>query len=906
MLTLRQWWVRLVIVAVAYIVAGRLALLLAIPPGFATAIWPASAIAVVAVSRWGSSAAIGVALGSALVNLSTGGAAIGAALARGPALQAVLAALLIRRAIGSELALERGRDVAKFYLLAGPVACLVAATWGTIVLYGSGMIALSDLAYSWLTWWVGDTVGVMLVAPIVLVLVGEPRAAWRPRWLTVGLPLTIATVGLMLAYINASRYERNRAESELALRASTVTNAITQRVERYSDVVQSLASFLSANRTLGKEQFATFASGAFGRDRDIQALAWAPRVTPETRGTFEAAARADHEAFEILERGQGGLVRAADRADMFPALFAEPPGRQHGFDLASDPVRLDAIRRARATGETAATSPLVLLHGDPGFLIIAPVFTRDAEPTLLGVAVGGFSTRALIESSTLGLDTHDLDVAITDVTAIPLAMSGAPHEGAFVHDVVIGGRTWRVSIAQIGTAPRGWQAWFALVRLLVVGLLGAVLLALTGGKTRIAIAEARNVEAERRNLEELLVADRDHTFQLELGDILHSSESVRGVLARSALRVSEYLQLDKCHFAEIDIDDAQVTVHQYTPGKKKESDEIAPLAMFEASGLGDLVRGTRFVIADLTIDPRTASHYETAYGPRGIRAFVAIPLMRGGICVAYFGAVSATPREWTTREVSLVQSVAERTWLWAEHLRSLHGLRANEAQLRDLSKYLEERITERTQDLVRALGDKEALLKEIHHRVKNNLQVISSMLNLQARRITEPSLKDVFDESQQRIQTIALVHERLYQSPDLSSIGFDDYLKSLVANVMSAQNAAARNVTATTVVEGVSLPIQRAIPCGLIVNELVTNSLKYAFPDDRTGTIAVSMKADGDQIELRVWDNGVGLPTSLDPSKAKTLGLDLVYTFAEQLDATVDVQSSSTGASFTLRFPAST
>lgn len=906
MLTLRQWWVRLVIVAVAYIVAGRLALLLAIPPGFATAIWPASAIAVVAVSRWGSSAAIGVALGSALVNLSTGGAAIGAALALGPALQAVLAALLIRRAIGSELALERGRDVAKFYLLAGPVACLVAATWGTIVLYGSGMIALSDLAYSWLTWWVGDTVGVMLVAPIVLVLVGEPRAAWRTRWLTVGLPLTIATVGLMLAYINASRYERNRAESELALRASAVTNAITQRVERYSDAVQSLASFLSANRTLGKEQFATFASGAFGRDRDIQALAWAPRVTPETRGTFEAAARADHEAFEILERGQGGLVRAADRADMFPALFAEPPGRQHGFDLASDPVRLDAIRRARATGETAATSPLVLLHGDPGFLIIAPVFTRDAEPTLLGVAVGGFSTRALIESSTLGLDTHDLDVAITDVTAIPLAMSGAPHEGAFVHDVVIGGRTWRVSIAQIGTAPRGWQAWFALVRLLVVGLLGAVLLALTGGKTRIAIAEARNVEAERRNLEELLVADRDHTFQLELGDILHSSESVRGVLARSALRVSEYLQLDKCHFAEIDIDDAQVTVHQYTPGKKKESDEIAPLAMFEASGLGDLVRGTRFVIADLTIDPRTASHYETAYGPRGIRAFVAIPLMRGGICVAYFGAVSATPREWTTREVSLVQSVAERTWLWAEHLRSLHGLRANEAQLRDLSKYLEERITERTQDLVRALGDKEALLKEIHHRVKNNLQVISSMLNLQARRITEPSLKDVFDESQQRIQTIALVHERLYQSPDLSSIGFDDYLKSLVANVMSAQNAAARNVTATTVVEGVSLPIQRAIPCGLIVNELVTNSLKYAFPDDRTGTIAVSMKADGDQIELRVWDNGVGLPTSLDPSKAKTLGLDLVYTFAEQLDATVDVQSSSTGASFTLRFPAST
>jgi two-component sensor histidine kinase len=305
----------------------------------------------------------------------------------------------------------------------------------------------------------------------------------------------------------------------------------------------------------------------------------------------------------------------------------------------------------------------------------------------------------------------------------------------------------------------------------------------------------------------------------------------------------------------------------------------------------------------MTKDERLAPLYERAYAHREIRAFVAVPLMRAGVCVAYFGAISSTPREWTPREVSLVQSVAERTWLWAEHLRALHGLRANETQLRELSKYLEERVKERTQDLVAAVGEKEALLKEIHHRVKNNLQVISSMLNLQSRRITDASLKDVFEESQQRIQTIALVHERLYQSRDLSNIGFDDYLKSLVANVMSAQNAAARNVTATTEVEGVSLPIQRAIPCGLIVNELVTNSLKHAFPNDRTGIIEVTMKSDGDHVELRVSDDGVGLPTSLDPAKAKTLGLDLVYTFAEQLDATVDVRSTTTGAAFTLRFP---
>ncbi len=907
-LTLRPWWVRLVIVAIAYIATGRLALLLAIPPGFAAPIWPAAAVAVIGVTRWGWPAAIGVALGSFAVNLSTSNAAIGAAVALGPALQAVLGALLIRRAIG-DLSLERGRDIVKFYVLAGPVSCLVAATWGMVVLYGSGAITMENLPYSWLTWWVGDTVGIMLVAPIALVVVGEPRAMWRARWLSVGVPLTVVTIGLMLAYISASRYEKSRSDTELELRASAISNALKQRAERYTAVVQSLASFLSANRTLGKEQFATFASGTFGRDTDIQALAWSPRVTREERAAFEEQA-----ALEIVEAvvdpsptvtSDSRIIRASDRPEYFPSLYAEPATRQRGFDLASEPARSAAIQRARRSGDAAATEPTRLLHGDLGFLIVAPVYTRDAEPAVLGVAIGGFSTKHLLASALDGLRTADLSIVITDVTETPLpltATAGSTSTDRDSRDVAIAGRTWRIDIARTGPIARGWQSWFALVRLLVVGVLGAILLAITGGSRRIAVAEARNLEVERKNLEELQTADRDHTFQLELGDILHSSESVRAVLARSAIRVAEYLELDKCHFAEIDVDDAQVTVHQYVPGKKKESDEIAPLSTFEASGLGDLLRGQRYVIPDIAKDPRTAHLYETAFAPRALRAFVAIPLMRGGACAAYFGAVSATPRVWTQREVSLVQSVAERTWLWAEHLRGLHGLRANEQQLRDLAKYLEERVAERTQDLVRAVGERESLLKEIHHRVKNNLQVISSMLNLQARRITDARFKGVFDESQQRIQTIALVHENLYQSRDLSSIGFDDYLKALVGNVMSAQSAA--RVTAVTDVENVSLPIKTAIPCGLIVNELVTNSLKYAFPNERAGTVTVSMKRDRDHVELRVADDGVGLPTTLDPAKAKTLGLDLVYTFAEQLDATVDVASSSTGVMFTLRFPA--
>ena len=895
MLTLRPWWVRVVIVALAYGIAGRLALLFAIPPGFATAIWPAAGLAVIAVSRWSWPAAVGVAIGSFLVNLSTGGAAIGAALALGPALQATLAALLVRRALRDDLSLERGRDIALFYVLAGPIACLVAATWGMIVLYGGGVITSDQLAYSWITWWMGDTVGVMLAAPILLVFVGEPRAMWRRRWLSIGLLLTMVMLGIVIAYTNSIRFERDRDARELALRADAVTNAIRQRLESYRAFVQALASFLAANRSLEPEQFATFSSGTFGRDRDIYALAWAPRVTPETRAAFETAAQHDG-PFEIRELRGTSLVRAEDRPEMFPALYVQPANRPRGFDVASEPMRREAIRRARESREPVASRPLVMLPDTPGFVIVAPVYS-DHEPELLGVAIGAFSTTALLASATAGMRTDDLAIAISDVH-----VPEPPAASATSNELAVAGVTWRIDVARAHPSDLAWPSWFAFVRLFVGSLSGAVLLVITGGRRRFAAVEARTIEVERRNLEDLLVVERDQVFQLELGDILHSSESVRGVLGRAAARVSDYLELDKCHFAEIDVAAGQVVVHQYTRGKKLDADEIATISSFEASGLGDLVRGSRIVIADIATDPQMSELYERAYAPREIRAFIAVPLMRGGVCVAYFGAVSATARDWTQREVSLVQSVAERTWLWAEHLRSLHVLRANEAQLRELSADLEQRVAMRTRELVRAVGEKEALLKEIHHRVKNNLQVISSMLNLQARRITDAAFKNAFDDSQQRIQTIALVHERLYQSPDLSSIGFDDYLTSLVANVMSAQNAAARSITATTDVGGVRMPIQRAIPCGLIVNELVTNALKHAFPDGRAGTIAVSMMAVDGQLELRVADDGIGLPAAFDPANVYTLGLDLVYTFAEQVDATVDVRSSSEGAVFTLRF----
>jgi two-component sensor histidine kinase len=204
----------------------------------------------------------------------------------------------------------------------------------------------------------------------------------------------------------------------------------------------------------------------------------------------------------------------------------------------------------------------------------------------------------------------------------------------------------------------------------------------------------------------------------------------------------------------------------------------------------------------------------------------------------------------------------------------------------------------RSEQVVRAsLREKEVLLKEIHHRVKNNLQVISSLLNLQARHLVDPAARDIFNESQNRVLSIALVHEKLYQSASLSHVNFGDYTAALLENLFYTYNTIDRRIAKVISVD-VDLPIDLAIPCGLIINELTTNSLKHAFPAGRPGTIRVLVeKRELGAIELIVADDGVGMPAGLDPRKTDSVGLDLVFIFAKQLHASVEVDRHG-GTSF--------
>ncbi|OPY24788.1 MAG: putative diguanylate cyclase [Methanobacterium sp. PtaU1.Bin242] len=200
-----------------------------------------------------------------------------------------------------------------------------------------------------------------------------------------------------------------------------------------------------------------------------------------------------------------------------------------------------------------------------------------------------------------------------------------------------------------------------------------------------------------------------------------------------------------------------------------------------------------------------------------------------------------------------------------------------------------------------SLEEKEMLLKEIHHRVKNNLQIISSLLELQEDYVQEdPTAVNVLNESQNRVLSMALIHETLYQSKDLSRINFSDYLQTLVFNLIDSYGAQ-KTITPLIKVDRVLLNIETSVPLGLITSELVSNSLKYAFPNDE-GDLSISLKSHDDELELIISDNGIGFPDDVDFRNVKSsLGLQLVNSLIHQIDGTIDLDKSK-GSKFIIKF----
>ena len=909
----------------AYFITGRLALLMAIPPGYATAVWPAAGLALVCVLAFGYRVWPGVLIGSFFVNVGTAfdGSSLGAALfsaavalgiAFGAALQATAGAYLVRRFVGYPSSLDRDKDIARFLAIAGPVSCLVSATWGVTTLLVASLIPATLYGVSWGTWFVGDTIGSVLFAPVALTFLGQPRETWARRRQTVAAPLALGFTMVTLLFVRASGWEKDRLDAEFAGRANGLAHALERRIGQYLEVGSSVASLYSAQPEVTRKAFGEFTRRALLAHPDIQAIEWVPRVRREQRSAYEAAAVGDGlSGFAIRERSsRGALVPAAERDEYFPVFYVEPRERNEraiGYDLASDAVRRETLRDATDSGAPRATPPITLVQepGDQrGLLVLVPIYAPatplesagQRRAALMGFSASVFRMGTIVASALHGLDRRGITLRLSDVDA--------PIETRFLHGdalfaatgggwsttLHVAGRRWRAEFSptvEFLARQRSWQAWFVLAGgLFFVGLLEAVLLIVTGRE-----ASALREATERRQQE------RDQRLLLELAERLRTSEDAGELLRWVSTRLREHVGVPRCFFSEIALHQDTMIVHAEDHAEDHPGTPFAagayPLSSFSPDTQRDLKEGRTVVNHDSRTDPRTAHLSRTAYEPHGFRACVCVPLMRDGLWTSCLTVTSAAPRVWHAREVTLLESVAEKTWFRVEQIRMVHALR-------ELSRDLELRVADRTQELNLSLKEKEVLLKEIHHRVKNSLQVVSSLLNLQARQLPDPVAREMFSDSQWRVRSIARVHEKLYQSKDLARVDFEDYVCGLVEELMRGRSATPRGISASVAIEKLRLSVDVAVPCGLIINELVTNALKHAFPDGRAGTVRVSLRhVDADLLELLVEDDGVGLPLHLDPRRATSMGLELVFTFAHQLQAQVEVLRDS-GTSFRFRF----
>jgi PAS domain S-box-containing protein len=210
------------------------------------------------------------------------------------------------------------------------------------------------------------------------------------------------------------------------------------------------------------------------------------------------------------------------------------------------------------------------------------------------------------------------------------------------------------------------------------------------------------------------------------------------------------------------------------------------------------------------------------------------------------------------------------------------------------NKINEEKITQ-------SLKEKDVLLKEVHHRVKNNMQVISSILNLQSSYVKDTYALNLLKECQNRIKSMAFIHESLYQTKNFESVNFSEYVTTLSKNLVHTYSINTKKIKLILTLDKLYLSLDASIPCGLIINEIISNSLKYAFPDNRDGIIFVNLAVVKNKVSIEVGDNGIGIPDSVDVKNTQTLGLQLVDTLVEQINGTIKLIRKK-GTIFSIEF----
>ena len=374
---------------------------------------------------------------------------------------------------------------------------------------------------------------------------------------------------------------------------------------------------------------------------------------------------------------------------------------------------------------------------------------------------------------------------------------------------------------------------------------------------------------------------------------IRESLNLDEILNTTVAEVRQFLQTERVIIYRFNLDlSGTVVVESVASGWQPALNSTIQDTCFGKNYAQSYKKGRTLVTEDIYTAGFTQCHIDIL-ALFNIRASLVVPILQRehlwGLLCAYH---CSEPRYWRQFEVDLLQQLATHV--------------AIAIQQSELYQQVQSELAERKraeEEIIASLKEKDILLKEVHHRVKNNLQTISSLLRLQCDYIKDEKTLALFNESQSRIRSMALIHEKLYQSKDLFRIDFAEYIRELAANLLRSYSASSQPITLRINAQDIWLNIDTAIPCGLIINELFLNSLKHAFtPTIQKPEIFIEIHSSHvDEFTLIIGDNGVGLPQDLDFRNTESLGLQLVCTFTEQLEGTINLDNSK-GTTFIIEF----
>jgi len=544
----------------AYFATGRIGLLLALPPAYASPIFLPAGIALACIVTGGARLLPGVALGALGINLvypsiSPAGitpvavaAACGDAL--GAALQAWIGSLLFRRLI--DPAIGAGRDVVRFTLLAASVTVVSSsvALSGMLLL---GVIQRDVLPLDWMAWWMGDTIGILLAAPLTWILIGRPRPLWARRRTLVGLPLLLSAGAAVAIYLQADHWENSQQLQTFRLKAQQTADMLQSQFSEHERFIYAMAKAVGdPHHVIGADSFRNMAHGYLEQRPGVQFMGWLMPVAAGERAAFETWGRREvSPTFAIRERSapEAGppLVRAGARDNYYPLTFVEPGAARDsvGLDFLSDPARRATLQRALLSGQPTASVPLQFLHGRPGdgLLLLQTISSSQEPPASTGALLIALRFEVCLKQALQRVDFPYFLVRLQDNGAdAPLhtlqdTLRRAPQADDFQRQLRFGGRRYALTLAPSPDyllQQRGWQSWTMLsCGLLLSGLLGTLMMLISGERDRIE-AEVRDSTSRLRQrearLQAILNKAADAIFTVDSHGLLMSANAAAGRL----------------------------------------------------------------------------------------------------------------------------------------------------------------------------------------------------------------------------------------------------------------------------------------------------------------------------------------------------------------------------------------